>query len=122
MAGDRWLRRPCQRSPAMIGLPCPGCGNALPVAQDQLPSQVLCPDCARLVTVPAPATVFAPSQPARDSSHAEGVPGYEIEAELGRGGTGVVYRARQVHLKRLVALKMILAGSHAAAEERTRFL
>jgi WD40 repeat protein/serine/threonine protein kinase len=49
------------------------------------------------------------------------VPGYEVLAELGRGGMGVVYRARHVQLDRLVALKMILAGSHAGAEARTRF-
>jgi WD40 repeat protein len=49
------------------------------------------------------------------------VPGFEILGELGRGGMGVVYRARQVALNRPVALKMILAGSHAGAEGVTRF-
>lgn len=46
---------------------------------------------------------------------------YEIEAEIARGGMGVVYRARQQGLERPVALKLITGGVLAGAEERQRF-
>ena len=46
---------------------------------------------------------------------------YEVLAEIARGGMGVVFRARQVSLNRLVAVKMILSGQLAAPAEVQRF-
>jgi serine/threonine protein kinase len=55
------------------------------------------------------------------AEHPPEIPGIVIEKEIGRGAMGVVYRGKQLGLGRLVAVKVILAGAYAAAQERTRF-
>lgn len=74
--------------------------------------------------VPASAKVVIRSK--ANTTHAQPtlptIPGYRIDAVLGRGGMGVVYLAHQIGIDRPVALKMVLSGIHSSRTLLDRFL
>ncbi|HEY4260764.1 MAG TPA: protein kinase [Schlesneria sp.] len=56
-----------------------------------------------------------------EASRLPKIDGYDVQSVLGRGGMGVVYRARHLKLNRTIALKMLLSGAYADLHELARF-
>lgn len=89
-----------------------------PAASQTLPAGVVAPAVSLLPTLDVP---VRGSRPDASDADLPQIAGFETLRVLGRGGMGVVYLAWQTQLARLVALKMVLAGSHAGQEQRARF-
>jgi serine/threonine-protein kinase len=98
---------------------CQECGELVP---ESAPGNY-CPNCLLALVAPVGLKHTAPDSPESESVlPANWVFGnYELLEKIGEGGMGVVYRARQTSLSRIVALKMMRSGALATEKETKRF-
>src|SRR5437868_4996152 len=126
--------------PIRAACPNPDCRRSYNLADGLATPTARCPACRTVLTypdtpAPVPDTLVAstPSQqPVRDHAGPAARPGeptdaptargYKIEGEIARGGMGVVYRARELALRREVAIKVLRPGIATHREALRRFV
>jgi serine/threonine-protein kinase len=108
-----------ERSPEEV---CAACPELLPKVRKRWRQMCLLDDVLKaLFPTPADDPGATSPYPWRLNADLPRIPGYEVQAVLGHGGMGVVYKARHLRLNRTVGLKMLLAGPYAAPHELARF-